>query len=323
MKFRFLGACAAAVLAMSVPAGAQTYPSKPIRIITPYVAGGAADITARVLGQKLSESMGQPVIIENKAGANGGIGTEAVAKAAPDGYTLLLVASGPIVVNLPLTKKLPYDPVKDLEPISHVTNYFYVLVARQDSPFKTLQDIIAAAKSKPGDISYGSTGLGGGNHLAGEMLALMTGTKLNHVPYKGSAAAFTDLIGGTLSVMFDTVITSVPYVADGRLRAFGVSSNKRSSALPNVPTLDEQGLKGFNLTQWQGLMAPKGTDKAIIDKLNAEVLKALKAPEVIERLGKQGGNEIVGSTPEAFAALIKSDLEFYTKLITDAGIKPE
>ena len=322
MNNRILGAVAALALCFSAQAQGQTYPSKPIKFVVPYVAGGAADITARVIAQKMSENMGQPIIVENKAGANGAIGTDAVAKAAPDGYTLLLVASAPIVVNLPLYKKLPYDPVKELEPVSHVTNYFYVLVARQDSPYKTLQDIIAAAKAKPGEMAYGSTGIGGGNHLAAELFALTTGTKLNHIPYKGSAAALTDLVGGTLPIMFDTVITSVPYVADGRLRAFGVSSNKRSSAMPNVPTLEELGLKGYNLTQWQGLMAPKGTPKDIIDKLNTEVNKALKSPDVIERLDK-GGNEIVGTTPEAFATLIKADLELYTKLINDAGIKPE
>jgi tripartite-type tricarboxylate transporter receptor subunit TctC len=302
---------------------AQSYPSKPIRLVVPYVAGGSADITARTLAQKLSESLGVQVLVDNRPGANGMIGTDSVAKAAPDGYTLLLVASGPIVVNPSLYPKVPYDPVKDLAPISQVVSFMYVLVVLSGSPITGVPELIALAKAKPGQLSYGSTGLGGGNHLAGELFALMSGTKLTHVPYKGSAAALADLLGGQLSFMFDTPITSVPHLRTGKLRAYAVTGPKRAAALPELPTLDELGLKGFEVTQFQGLLAPAGTDRAIIARLHQETVKALRSPDVIDRLEKQGGNEIVGGTPEEFAKLIASQLASYARLIKDANIKAE
>lgn len=304
-------------------AWAQTYPAKPIRLVVPYAAGGAADITARVLGQKMSESLGVPVVVDNKPGANGMIGTDAVAKAAPDGYTLLMDASGPLVVNPAMYTKVPYDPVKDLMPISQVTTFQYVLVVPAASPINSLAELVAAAKAKPGALSYGSTGVGGGGHLAGEMLGLMTGTKLTHVPYKGSAPALADLLGGQLSFTFDTVITSVPQVKAGKLRAYAVSGPKRSTSFPQVPTMNELGYKGFDITQFQGLLAPAKTDPAIIARLHQEVVKALKSPEVIQRLETEGGNELVGSSPIEFASQIKSDLALYKKLIKDADIKQE
>ena len=304
-------------------AWAQTYPAKPIRLVVPYAAGGAADITARVLGQKMSESLGVPVVVDNKPGANGMIGTDAVAKAAPDGYTLLMDASGPLVVNPAMYTKVPYDPVKDLMPISQVTTFQYVLVVPAASPINSLAELVAAAKAKPGALSYGSTGVGGGRHLAGEMLGLMTGTKLTHVPYKGSAPALADLLGGQLSFTFDTVITSVPQVKAGKLRAYAVSGPKRSTSFPQVPTMNELGYKGFDITQFQGLLAPAKTDPAIIARLHQEVVKALKSPEVIQRLETEGGNELVGSSPIEFASQIKSDLALYKKLIKDADIKQE
>ena len=304
-------------------AWAQTYPAKPIRLVVPYAAGGAADITARVLGQKMSESLGVPVVVDNKPGANGMIGTDAVAKAAPDGYTLLMDASGPLVVNPAMYTKVPYDPVKDLMPISQVTTFQYVLVVPAASPINSLAELVAAAKAKPGALSYGSTGVGGGGHLAGEMLGLMTGTKLTHVPYKGSAPALADLLGGQLSFTFDTVITSVPQVKAGKLRAYAVSGPKRSTSFPQVPTMSELGYKGFDITQFQGLLAPAKTDPAIIARLHQEVVKALKSPEVIQRLETEGGNELVGSSPSEFASQIKSDLALYRKLIKDADIKQE
>jgi len=316
----------ALLLALAVGAGvahAQPYPSKPIRIVVPYVAGGNADITARTYAQKLGESLGVSVLVDNRPGANGGIGTDAVAKAAPDGYTLLHTASGPIVVNPVLYAKVPYDPVKDFAPVTQVLTFMYVLVVEAASPIKSVGDLAAAAKARPGALSFGSTGIGGGNHLAGELFALMTGTKLTHVPYKGSAAALADLLGGQLSFMFDTPITSVPHLKTGKLRAYAVTGLTRAAALPNIPTLDELGMKGFEITQFQGLLAPAGTDRAIIARLNQETVKALKLPDVIDRLATQGGNEIVGGTPEEFSRLITTQLAQYAKLVKDAGIKPE
>ena len=318
MKTGFAALALAAALCGA--AQSQDYPSKPVRIVVPYSAGGNADILGRTLAQKLGDALKQPFVVENRAGANGGIGTEFVAKSAPDGYTLLVTASGPITVNPTLYAKVPYDPIKDFAPISQCAVYQYVLVTLAGSRYKTIADIVAAARAKPGTVSYGSTGVGGGNHLAGELFALATETQLTHVPYKGSAPALADLLGGQLTFMFDTVITSVPQIRAGKLRAFAVSSGKRASSLPEVPTLQEAGIKGFDISQWQGFLAPAGTPKAIVDLLNVETVRVMRAPDVHERIAVQGGNEIVTGTPEDFAALIKSDLQMYAKLIRDARI---
>jgi tripartite-type tricarboxylate transporter receptor subunit TctC len=301
-------------------ASAQDYPARPVKIVVPYSAGGNADILGRTLAQKLGDALKQPFVVENRAGANGGIGTDFVAKSPPDGYTLLVTASGPVTVNPTLYKSVPYDPIKDFAPISECAVYQYVLVTLAGSPWKSIADIVAAARAKPGAVSYGSTGVGGGNHLAGELLALATGTQLTHVPYKGSAPALADLLGGQLSMMFDTVITSVPQIRAGKLRAFAVSSTKRASSLPEVPTMQEAGIKGFDISQWQGFLAPAGTPRSIVDRLNAETIRAMRAPDVHERIAVQGGNDIVTGTPEEFAALIKSDLQAYAKLIREARI---
>jgi tripartite-type tricarboxylate transporter receptor subunit TctC len=299
---------------------AQDYPAKPVKIVVPYSAGGNADILGRTLAQKLGDALKQPFVVENRAGANGGIGTDFVAKSPADGYTLLVTASGPFTVNPTLYKSVPYDPVKDFAPISECAVYQYVLVTLASSPWKSIDDIVAGARARPGAVSYGSTGVGGGNHLSGELFALATGTQLVHVPYKGSAPALADLLGGQLSMMFDTVITSVPQIRAGKLRAFAVSSAKRASSLPEVPTMQEAGIKGFDISQWQGFLAPAGTPKAIIERLNAETIKAMRSADVHERIAVQGGNEIVTGTPEEFSALIKSDLQAYARLIKDARI---
>jgi tripartite-type tricarboxylate transporter receptor subunit TctC len=318
MKIGFATFALAAML--SGTAQAQDYPARPVRLVVPYAAGGNADIFGRTLAQKLGDALKLPFVVENRAGANGGIGADFVAKSAPDGYTLLVTANGPIVVNPVLYAKVPYDPVKDFAPVAQCVVYQYVLVTLAGSPIKSIADLVDAARARPGAVSYGSTGVGGGNHLAGELFALATGTQLTHVPYKGSAPALADLLGGQLTFMFDTVITSVPQIRAGKLRAFAVSSLKRASALPDVPTLDEAGIRGFDISQWQGVLAPAGTPKTIIDRLNAEIVKSLRAPEVRERLVTQGGNEIVTGSPEEFAALIKNDLQMYAKLIKDARI---
>ncbi len=315
-----LSAALAATALLCTAASAQDYPAKPVRIVVPYAAGGNADILGRTLAQKLGDAMKQPFVVENRGGANGGIGTDLVAKSAPDGYTLLVTASGPIVVNPTLYAKVPYDPVKDFAPISQCAVYQYVLVTLAGSPYKSIAEIAQAARAKPGALSYGSTGVGGGNHLAGELFALATGAQLTHVPYKGSAPALADLLGGQLTFMFDTVITSVPQIRAGKLRAFAVSSTKRASSLPEVPTMQEAGIQGFDISQWQGLLAPAGTPKGIVERLNAETVRAMHAADVHERIAVQGGNDIVTGTPGEFAALIKSDLQAYAKLIRDAKI---
>jgi tripartite-type tricarboxylate transporter receptor subunit TctC len=310
----------AVLFCFSAPLFAQDYPSKPVRIVVPYAAAGNADIWARILAQKLSESMKQPFMVENKPGANGSIGTDFVAKSAPDGYTILAVASGPIVVNPSLYAKVTYDPVKDLAPVAQCVVYQYVLVTRADAPYRSIAELMAAAREKPGALSYGSTGVGGGNHLAAELFALAAGATLVHVPYKGSAPALADLLGGHLSFMFDTVITSVPQIRAGKLRAFAVSSAKRASSLPEVPTMQELGVKAFDISQWQGVLAPAGTPRPIVDRLNAEIVKAMHAPDVHERIAVQGGNEIVTGSPEEFSSLIRKELWQYAQLIKDAKI---
>jgi len=302
---------------------AQNYPTRPIRFVVPYVAGGAGDIFARTIGQKFFEAMGQTVVIDNRPGANGIIGSDLVAKSPPDGYTIVMGNSAPFVLNPGLYAKLPYDAVRDFAPVTQGTYYAYVLIVHPSVPAKNIQELVAYAKARPGQLAYGSTGTGSANHLAGEFLAMMTGTRLTHVPYKGSAAALADVLGGQLPMMFDTPITSIPQLRAGKLRAIGFSGNRRAPQLPDVPTLDELGLKGFEVSSWQAILAPAGTPKPIIDRLYRETIKALKMPDVIERLGTQGGNELVGSTPEQFAVLIKAEIAKYGKVIKEAGIRVE
>jgi tripartite-type tricarboxylate transporter receptor subunit TctC len=302
---------------------AQPYPNKPIKMIVPYAPGGNADITGRVLAKKMSDILNVPVVVENRGGANGGIGTDAVAKAAPDGYTLLLTASGPIVINPVLYAKVPYDPVKDLRPISQVLTFQYVLVVPTSSSIKSIQDIVTQARSQPGKLSYGSTGIGGGGHLAGEMFALTSNTQFIHAPYKGSAPALVDLMGGQLTFTFDTVLTATPLIKDNRLRPFAVSGPKRAGSLPDVPTMAEAGFKDFDVTQFIGVFAPAKTDTAIIQKLNAAVVQAIKDPEVIEALQTKGGNDLVGNSPAEFEAIISRELKMYDALIQKAKIKQE
>ena len=307
----------------SAQSDATKYPQRPIRFICPYVPGGAGDIFTRTIAQKLGDALGQSVVVDNRPGANGGIGTEIVAKAPADGHTLLMGNSGPLTINPVLYKRVPYDPIKDFAPITQGTSYMYVLVVPPALGAASVNDFIAVLKAKPGQMTYGSTGIGGGNHLSGELFNLMTKTSSVHVPYTGSAAALAALLGGPINYMFDTVITAVPHVRAGRLRALGVTALKRTTSLPEVPTLDAMGLKGFELTQWQAVVAPAGTPKAIVNLLHREVVEALKKPDVIERLATQGGNELVGNTPEEFAQVIKNDLAKYAKLVKEAGIQPQ
>lgn len=302
---------------------AQPYPNKPIKMVVPYPAGGNADITGRVLAKKMSDLLNVPIIIENRAGANGGIGTDAVAKAAPDGYTLLLTASGPIVINPVLYAKVPYDPIKDLRPISQVLSFQYVLVVPTSSSINSIQDLVSQARRQPGKLSYGSTGIGGGGHLAGEMFAMSSQTQFNHAPYKGSAPALVDLMGGQLSFTFDTVLTASPLIKDNRLRAFAVSGPARARSLPDVPTMAEAGFKDFDVTQFIGLFAPAKTNTAVIQTLNEAVVNALKDPEVIQALQTKGGNDLVGNSPAEFAAIIGRELGMYDALIQKAKIKQE
>ncbi|MFC4274017.1 Bug family tripartite tricarboxylate transporter substrate binding protein [Achromobacter aloeverae] len=318
-----LAAWAMAAVAPARAGNPDRYPERPIRVIVPYVAGGAADITARVVAQKMSVELGVALVVENKPGANGMIGTDMVAKAAPDGYTLLLDASGPLVVNPSLYKSTPYDPLKDLAPISQLTSYQYVLVVPRDSPIHGVDDLVREARAHPGQVTYGSAGIGSGGHLAGELLGVMTGAKLTHAPYKGNAQALTDVLGGQLTFTFDTVVTSVPHIRAGRLRGYAVSGPRRAGVLPDVPTMEELGYKDFNVTQFQGLLAPAGTDPRVIARLHDAAVKALRQPDVVHKLETEGGNDIVAGTPEAFARTLRDDLERFRALIRQTGVTAE
>lgn len=310
-----------ALLGIAGSAVAQTYPNRPIRFIVPYVAGGAGDIFARVVGAKLGEAFHQQVVIDNRPGANGIIGTDMVAKAPPDGHTIVMANSAPFVLNPSLYKNLPYDPLKDFAPVSQGTYYAYVLIVHPSVQAKSVQELIAYAKTR--NVSYGSTGTGGANHLAGEFMASMAGVKLTHVPYKGSAAALADVLGGQIPMMFDTPITTIPQVKAGKVRALAFSGKRRAPQLPDVATMEELGYKGFEVSSWQGVVTTAGSPKIAIDRLYQETVKALKMPDVIERLATQGGNELVGNTPDQYAQLIREEIAKYAKIIKQAGIRIE
>jgi len=311
----------AATLASALPAQAQNFPTKPITIVVPASPGGAIDITARLIGAKLSAAWGQPVNIDNRAGATGTTGTDFVAKAVPDGHTLALVASSH-AINPSMFKKLPFDTVKSFEPVvlTHVVPL--MLVVSPTLPVKTLPELIAYGRGNPGKLSFASSGNGGAPHMSGELFKSMTGIEMLHVPYKGSTAAHPDLIGGRTSVMFDTVAAIAPQVKAGTVRALAVTTAKRSSVFPDLPTMGEAGLKGYDTSTWGGLLAPAGTPKDVIAKLNAEVDKALAAPDVREKLAT-AGIEPGGGTPAAFAAFIQSEMVRWAKVAKDAGIQPE
>jgi tripartite-type tricarboxylate transporter receptor subunit TctC len=302
-------------------ARADDYPSKSIRLIVPFAAGGAVGAVARVLSTPLSASLGQPVVIDNRGGAGGIIGMDAVAKAAPDGYTLLLAHSG--LTYMPgLYKKLPFDPVKDFAGVITAVSGSYVLAVSAQAPFKSVAELIAYAKANPGKLTYGSAGIGSTLHLAAEFFRRAAGIEILHVPYKGAAQATTDLVGGQVQMMFGPLVAIMPLADAGKLRALAVTSARRSALAPNVPTMIESGIPGFEVTGWYGLAAPAGTPEDVIEKLNSETNKALKSAELIEQFRLQG-YEPLGGTPDEMNAQIKADAVRWTRIIQDAGIQPQ
>ena len=309
------------VLCMAGAVDAQAYPSRPIRFIVPYPAGGAGDIFARVIGIKLGEAFGQQVVVDNRPGANAIIGTDMVAKAAPDGHTLIMANSAPFVLNPSLYKSLPYDPLKDFAPVSQGTYYGYVLVVHPGLAAKSVRDIVTLAKAKP--LVFASAGNGSANHLAGEFFASLAGVKMTHVPFKGSAPALADVMGGQIPMMFDTPITAIPQVKAGKVRGLAFSGKRRAPQLPDIATMEELGYKGFEVSSWQGVITTAGTPRYAIDRLYQATAAALKMPDVIDRLATQGGNELVGSTPEQYAKLIREELVKYAGIIKAAGIRQE
>jgi tripartite-type tricarboxylate transporter receptor subunit TctC len=313
---------AALALIVATQAHAQPYPSRPIRLIVPFPPGGSTDILARALGQKLSEGLAQPVILDNRPGAGGSIGSEAAAKAAPDGYTLMMGHLGTLAVNPAIYKKLPYDPVKSFAPVSLMAIVPSVLVVNPQLPVASAAELIAYARANPGKLAYGSAGNGSTSHLTTEYFKLATGTDILHVPYKGIGPMLTDLISGQLSMGLNGAPAVMPHVISGRLRALAVSGIKRLEALPQLPTLDEVGVKGFDASGWYGIVAPAGTSREIVMKLNAEIRRIMGTPELRARLDTEGATPAPGS-PEEFAAFIASEIERWGAVLKRAGIEPQ
>ena len=310
-------------LLFSTAAFAQSpWPDKPVRWIVPYAAGGFADIRARRIGIDLAKRLGQPVVIENRTGAGGVIGTDAVAKAAPDGYTIGMGNLAALAVNVSLMKKLPYDPLKDLQPVVLIERSALILTAGPALQSKTLQELIAFAKANPGRLGFGSSGVGGAHHLSGEMLKLRTGIDIVHVPYKGGAPAAADVMAGHLPMMFEMGYAAVPSVKGGKIRALAVTSTRRLPLLPDVPTMAEAGLPGFESANWQGLVVPAATPRAIVERLNREFNAILALPEQREAI-LSSASEVGGGTPEEFRDLIRSETAKWAEVVKAAKIQPE
>ena len=309
-----------ATIALVAAAADQPYPAKAVRFIVPFAPGGATDLLARTIGEKLAASLGQPFIIDNRPGAATQVGAQIVAKSASDGYTLLMATSTTLAINVSLYSKLPYDPVKDFAPVSLVASQPFVLVINPELPVKSIRELIALAKSRPGLLNYATSGSGSAAHLAMALFQAMTGIDVVHVPYKGGAPALVDIMGGQVAMMFDN--TALAYIKSGRLRALGVSTRNRLPVMPDVPTISEAGVPGYEMAAWQGVVTTAGTPRAVVEKLNAEIVKLLGLPEVQARLSMDGG-EVTPSTPEQFAAYIASEISRFAKIVQDAGARVE
>ncbi len=312
-----------ALAAAAQIAAAQAWPSKPIRLIVPYAAGGPVDISARLLAAKLQESLGQPVVPDNRPGAGGNIGVELTAKSPPDGYTLVMSAIATLAINPSLYASLPYDPLKDLRHVTLLVQVPNVLIVTNDLPAKNVKELIALAKVRPGKLDFGSGSTGSTGHLAGEMFKLVTGTYMVHIPYKGSAPALADMMAGRVHLMFDNLASALPSIKAEKVRALAVTTKARSSFLPDLPTLDEAGLKGFDMTTWWGVSAAAKTPPAVVDRLSAEILKAMDAPDFRERLRNMGSEPPAIRTPDQFATFVSSELKIYTELVKRSGAKAD
>jgi tripartite-type tricarboxylate transporter receptor subunit TctC len=309
-----------ALLAGAAHANAQSYPSRPVRWIVPFAPSGPTDLMSRAVAEKISQRLGQPFVVDNRPGAGGNIGAEVVAKSAPDGYTLMIGHVGTHAINATLYPKLAFDPVRDFTPITLIATLPLALVVHPSVPAKDVKELIAYAKAKPGQLNFASAGNGGPTHLTGELLKTSAGIDIVHIPFKGNAAALTDLIAGRVHMMFSNMLTSMPHVRAGKLRAIGISSAKRTPQAPELPTVAESGLAGFSAVPWYGVLGPAALPKAITSKLNAEISRAIALPDMHERFVAQG-IDLQSSTPEQFAALIKSELSKWRKVVRDAGAK--
>jgi tripartite-type tricarboxylate transporter receptor subunit TctC len=316
------GACFIVLLALAAPTSAQVaYPQKPIRLVAPFAPGGGTDILARLFGQKMGEVLGQQVIVDNRGGAGGTVGTDIAAKAPPDGYTLILVSASH-AINPGLYQKLPYDSVNDFAPITQIATSPGILVVNPSLPVKSVKDLIALARAKPGQINYASAGSGTPPHLAGELFKVMAKIDMVHVPYKGNAPAFIDVIGGQVPLIFPTMPSAMPFIKSGKLRPIAVTSAKRSPAAPDIPTIAESGLPGYEATSWYGILAPARTPREIVAKLHEVLVSVIGSPDMKDKLAAQGLDP-VGNTPQQFAAVIKSEIAKWTKVVKASGAKPE
>lgn len=320
---RFAAIVAVIAIAAAVEAFAQAYPTKPVRFVVNFAPGGGTDIVARALAAEFTKTLGQQVIVENRAGANGNIGADAVAKAAPDGYTVLVATNAAIVINPHLYRKLTYDPLRDLAPVSQIATLPFVLVTHPSVPAKSLKELIALSKATPRGLTYGSSGIGGGAHLAAEMLKNMSNSNITHVPYKGSAPALTGLLTGEVDFMFVSILTVTPLIKSNRLRAIAVTSAKRNKALPDVPALNElPGLESAESDLWYGMLAPANTDRRIIDLLYKETARTLTLSHIRERF-EPTGTVLVGNDPDAFARIIREDYQRWGRVVRAAGTTVE
>ena len=307
---------------LSLGAQAQTYPSKPIRFVVPYPAGGPLDTVARLLGQKVSESVKQAVIVDNKPGAGGNIGADAVAKANADGYAILMGAVATHAINPTLYSSIPYDAIKDFVPVTQVASTPNVLVVNPSVPASSVREFIAYAKANPGKLNFGSGSTGSAGHLAGELFKTMAGVDMTHVPYKGAAPAMTDLVGGQIQLMFDNLASSLAQVRAGKIKALAVTTAKRSALAPELPTIAESGLPGFDISTWFGIFVPAGTPRDVVERLHGEFTKALAMPDIREKMLVLGA-EPVASRPEEFAAYIRAEADKYTRVIRASGAKAD
>jgi len=316
-----LTACALTLILASPMASAQSWPGRPIRVIVPFPAGGGIDTVARIVAPKMAESLGQPLVIENRVGAGGTVGTEVVARAPADGHTLL-AAFASHAMNATLYRDLSYDTERAFAPISLIATVPNILVVHPSLPVKSVSDLIALARRRPGDINYASVGSGTPAHLSAELFNLMAGVKMTHVPYKGAPASIIGMITGEAQLTFTTVLIAMPHVKSGKLRAIAVTTRVRSTSLPEVPTVNESGLKGYESIAWYGLLAPAGTPAPVIERLHAEVVRSTQTPEVRENLLRQG-TDIVASTPARFAQVIREDIATWTRVVKAAGIRAD
>jgi tripartite-type tricarboxylate transporter receptor subunit TctC len=300
----------------------QSFPAKPVRLIIAFPAGGGSDIVGRALAQELTPLLGQPVVVDNRGGAGGIIGTELGARALPDGYTLTVGSSGGFAITPHLNPRLPYDPVKDFAPVGLFTRLTFVLDVHPSVPAKSVKELLALARAQPGQLNFGSSGQGATAHLATELFMSLTRVKMTHVPYKGAAAAVTGIIAGEVDVLFDSMPTTLPHARSGRIRPLAVTTLQRSALLPQLPTLNEAGVKGYELASWFGIFAPAGTPRAVVERLNAAINAATRRSEMKERLLSQGAEPLSG-TPEDLAAYLRRELDKYGKIIREAGVRAE